>query len=305
MILLHKKPLVLCGVVLIAAGLLAGCSVKAPKILSLDPPIGRMGEVLTIRGSGFGNERNESYVTIAGTPPTSSSYVSWDDGEIMVRVPEFGEAGLVYVYRGRKKSNPALFTNQANLPKPVQGPDTGINPQISSIDPASGSIGSLISIQGSNFGSSRGNSGVYFSWDAESSSAVPAGAKAPLSVEAFEAEFGYEFWSEREIRVRVPDGAISGNLEIRTPRGNSRPVFFEITGKPGTKVFRDKRNYTFSYTVDLRIEKATLPNALYIWMPQPAVSASQRNIQLLSRSTEPFVENYRGTSLFQFTDLPP
>jgi len=40
-------------------------------------------------------------------------------------------------------------------------------------------------------------------------------------------------------------------------------------------------------------------------MPQPISSSSQRNVRLLSRNTEPFVENYQGTSLFQFNDLLP
>ena len=301
----EKKILLFFYCVVLSLGFLSGCGEKGPEILSIDPRIGRMGDILTIHGTGFGNARNESYVTIAGIPPTSSSYYSWNDGEIEVKVPEFGEAGLVYVYRGRRKSNPALFANQATMPEPVQGSDTGINPRINSIEPASGPIGSLITIQGSNFGTSRENSGVYFSWDAESSPAAPTGIHPPDFVETSDTEFGYEFWSEREIRVRVPDGAISGNLEVRTPRGNSRPAFFEVTGRPGTKVFRDKRSYILSFMVDLRIEKAVLPNALYIWMPQPVGSSSQRNVKLLSRSTEPFVENYRGASLFQFIDVLP
>jgi len=57
--------------------------------------------------------------------------------------------------------------------------------------------------------------------------------------------------------------------------------------------------------VDLQVSQAAPPNSLFIWMPQPAVSASQRNARLLARSAEPFVENYRGTSLFQFTNLRP
>ena len=292
----------ICGLLLCAV-FLCGCRERVPEILSISPHIGQMGDILTIRGNGFGDKRNESFVTIAGTPPTSSSYLAWSEGEIMVKIPEFGDAGLVYVYRGRKKSNPALFANQATMPQPVQSPDTGNTSQISSIEPSSGPIGSLISIHGSNFGSSRENSAVCFSWNAESSPATPAGIQPADYVETFEAEFGYEFWSEREIRVRVPDGAISGNLEVRTPSGDSKPVFFEITGKPGTKVYRDKRSYTLSYMVDLQMEKAAPPNALFIWMPQPAVSASQRNVRLLSRSSVPFVENYRGTSLFQFIDV--
>ena len=292
---------VLFGFFLLPA-LMSGCKEEPPEILSINPHIGQMGDPLTIQGRGFGNERDESYVTIAGTPPTSSSYLSWKDGEIVVKAPEFGEAGLVYVHRGRLKSNPALFANQATLPVFIEVSDTGSVPRISSVEPASGPIGSLITIYGNNFGSSRENGLVYFSWDAEQSPAAPAGTKAPDFVEAFETEFGYELWSEREIRVRVPDGAVSGNMEVRTPKGNSRPFFFEITGKPGTKVYRDKRSYTFSYMVDVRIEQAIAPNALYIWMPQPALSASQRNVRLLSRSMEPFAENYRGSSLFQLID---
>jgi len=283
------------------ASCMASCQEKGPEIESIDPSIGRMGDILTIRGKGFGNDRGESFITIAGASPTSSSYLSWDDGEISVKIPEFGEAGLVYVHRGRKKSNPALFANQVTLPVPLEGPQTGNTPRIISIEPSSGAIGSLITIQGSNFGSSRESSGVFFTWGAESSTEI----RGPEFIEASEAEFGYELWSEREIRVRVPDGASSGNLEIKTPRGNSPPVYFEISGKPGTKIFRDKRSYTLSYSVDINIEKASIPNALYIWMPQPALSASQRNVRLLSRSEEPFVENYRGTSLFQFVDAHP
>ncbi len=37
-------------------------------------------------------------------------------------------------------------------------------------------------------------------------------------------------------------------------------------------------------------------------MPRPALSASQRDVSLLSRSSAPFVDNYRGSSLFQFHD---
>jgi transglutaminase-like putative cysteine protease len=81
-------------------------------------------------------------------------------------------------------------------------------------------------------------------------------------------------------------------------------VFFEITGRPGTKTLKDKRSYTLSYAVDIQVEEASPPNSLYLWFPLPSQSASQRQAQFLSRSAEPCVENYRGTSLYQFIDLP-
>jgi transglutaminase-like putative cysteine protease len=283
----------------------SSCREKAPVISSISPRIGTMGEVLIIRGENFGAQRNESYVTIAGAAPTSFSYISWQDDLIRLRVPEFGESGLVYVHVGGEKSNGALFSNAAVIPRPVQGLETGFGPRILSVEPQTGAIGSPVIISGSGFGSSRERSGVYFSWDAESAPAAPAEVRAPESVEVSETDFGYELWSEREIRVRVPDGAISGNLEVRTLRGSSRPFYFEVSGKPGSKTFRDKRSYTIFCSADIQVQEAASPNVLYLWAPQPVSFAAQRNIELLSRSPEPFVENYRGTSLFQFKDLSP
>ncbi|MCL2479295.1 MAG: IPT/TIG domain-containing protein, partial [Treponema sp.] len=301
---MKNLPYSIAAVIFLSAWLV-GCADKIPVIDSIDPRIGVMGEPLTIYGRHFGNEQNESYITIAGAYPTMSSYTDWEDDKIVLTVPEFAEPGLIYVHREGRISNPVLFANKADIPETVKTDESFNEPRIISIDPKSAAIGSLVTITGVNFGSSRENSGVWFSWDAESAPSAPAEHLSADSVEVFDTEFGYDLWNEREIRVRVPDGAVSGNVEVRTPKGNSRPVYFEIAGKPGTKTFKDKRTYTLSYSVDLKIEEATIPNSLYIWMPKPQATAAQRNIQLMSRSIEPYVENYRGTSLYQLNDLPP
>jgi hypothetical protein len=260
-------------------------------------------EVLTILGENFGDTREESYITIAGISPTTSSYVEWSDARILVRIPEFGDSGLVYVYRGNKKSNPALFSNRATMPQTIQGEYAGIGPRILAVEPRAGQVGSVVTIRGSGFGASREGGGVFFAWSTEPSPAEAASLSGPGSVDVSETEFGYELWSEREIRVRVPDGAIGGNLTVQTPRGNARPVFFDITAKPGTKTFKEKRSYTISYSVDIQVEEAEKPNSLYLWLPRPVNSSSQRNVRVLSRNMEPFIENHRGTSLFQIKDL--
>jgi transglutaminase-like putative cysteine protease len=268
--------------------LLFSCEDRQPLIHAIDPRIGIMGEILTISGEHFGNTREESYVTISGVTPITSSYLEWTDTRIQVRIPEFGDSGLVSVYRNNKKSNAALFSNRETMPLVIRGEDTGIGPRVLSVEPAAGRIGAAVTIRGSGFGASREESGVFF---------------ADASVEVSETEFGYELWSEREIRVRVPDGAVGGNLTVHTNRGNSRPVFFDIPETPGTKTYLDKRNYAISYSVDIRAAEAESPNRLYLWLPRPVKSASQRNVQTLSRSAEPFIENYRGTTLFQLQDV--
>ncbi|MDR1302030.1 MAG: IPT/TIG domain-containing protein [Treponema sp.] len=285
-------------------GCLYACKEEVPLVVSMYPRIGMSGDILTIEGSRFGAEQLESYITIAGISPTGSSYLSWQDDRITLRIPALGESGLVYVHKDGKKSNPLLFSNRVAMPELVQNRNFGLAPQISSIKPESGAIGALISIQGSGFGASRERSGVFFAWNAEPSPAAPELTQEPERVEVFEIEFGYELWSEREIRLRIPDGAVSGNILVRTPSGSSKPVLFTITGNPGTKTFKEKRSYTIAYTVDIQVQEAKDPNTLYLWIPHPVSSASQRNVTLLSRNKEPFAEHYQGTTLFQLTDLP-
>jgi transglutaminase-like putative cysteine protease len=297
-----RRTLIIAAV--LAASLLSlSCKAPAPVIHSIDPKIGRTGDTLTITGDHFGNERDESYVTIAGASPTSSAYLSWEHERITLNLPEFGESGLIYVYVKGRKSNGALFSNEAAMPQPPKGDEAGLEPRIISVNPRAAPVGSLISITGNNFGSSREGGGVFFSWIAETRSPVPEEAREPAFIKVPESEPGYELWNDREIRLRVPDGAASGNLEVRTFRGASRPVFFEVSGKPGTKTFRNKRNYTISYSVDIKVTEASRPNSLYLWIPQPAVSSSQRNTGLIARNVEPYVENYRGTSIYKLNDL--
>jgi transglutaminase-like putative cysteine protease len=214
-----------------------------------------------------------------------------------------GESGLIYVNARGKRSNGVLFSNIATVPRPIEGEDLGFGPRITSISPQAGVTGTLITITGNNFGVSREGGGVFFSWEHESFGFNPYMIREPEFIEVSETELGYISWNTREIQVRLPDGAVSGNVEVRTIHGSSRPVFFDVSGKPGRKTFSDKRSYAITYSVDIRVLEATRPNTLYLWIPKPALSPSQRNVGLVSRNKEPFVENHRGISLFKLDNL--
>ena len=296
----HHLQRLLSALTLLVA--LASCFERPPIIHAIDPQIGYLGDTLTITGEGFGDDKNESYIVIGGISPTASSYYEWSNSRISVRIPEFGDSGLVYVYRNNKKSNAALFSNRAAIPQILGEESHGITPRISALEPETGAPGDLIVIRGRAFGTARGDSGVFFAWSAEASPAAPEEFKGPSSIEVCEHDLGYEFWSDREIHVRVPSGAVSGNVEVRTSRGRSME-YFTVARRPGTQLYRDKLRYAISYSVDIQVWEASSENTLYLSVPLPAASASQRGVELLYRNMQPFMENYRGISLFQFKNL--
>ncbi|MCL2609446.1 MAG: IPT/TIG domain-containing protein, partial [Treponema sp.] len=264
-------------------------------IRSLHPAAGVMGEPLTIIGLRFGRERGDSYVSVAGSRVTASSYLEWGDNSIRVRLSPSGEAGLVFVHVGRKRSNGVLFVDRASMPVPETSDGSSGLPVIASVSPSSASVGSVLTISGSGFGGLRGQGGVFFSAEGD-----PAGR---TSLQVQETEAGYPLWSDREIRVRVPEGAGAGRLEVRTARGSSRPVAFRPETSAGSLTFVDGHSYVLSYSVNIRTQEARPANTLYLWVPSPVSSAAQRNAKLLFATPEPFVPDFHGTTLYRLENI--
>jgi transglutaminase-like putative cysteine protease len=284
------------------ASLLTACGRGPPQILMIDPEFAIVGQNLTIMGEEFGDEQGESFVTIGGVSPTLSSYIKWSDTKIVVRIPDFGESGLIYVHRHNQKSNPVLFSTLGSMPEFPKS-QLSYTPVIKQIRPASAAIGRLIVIQGSGFGGARNDNTVFFSWAAEQQPFVPAEVSQTQLIEARGYAGVYELWNDNEIHVRVCDGAVSGIVEVATPRGRSNAAAFEVDTKPGVKTIWDKRTYSLSYSVDVQTKNAEPPNSIYLWCPVPASTASQLNKETLAGSSKPFISDYRGTMLFRLTDL--
>ncbi|MGN0729777.1 transglutaminase domain-containing protein [Treponema sp.] len=80
-------------------------------------------------------------------------------------------------------------------------------PVIASISPMIGSPGDEMIIEGSNFGETRENSSVEI-----------AGSKVTSS--------GYTFWSDRKIRLVIPQNVQDGLVTVATAAGVSEPAFF-------------------------------------------------------------------------------
>jgi len=94
--------------------------------------------------------------------------------------------------------------------KPVGAAGTG--PNITNLRPASGPVGTFVTLMGTNFGASQGSSTVTFNGTAAN----------PMS------------WSATSIVVPVPNGATTGNVIVTVGSVGSNGVSFSVTPPPPT-----------------------------------------------------------------------
>jgi len=277
---------------------------RPPQIVSISPRIGYPGDVMVITGRYFGSSRSGSEVVISGYSPISSDYLEWKDNRISLRIPDDASSGLVHVITRSGRSRGILFTNRAQIPVVLSGPGKPGEPYIVSLSAKSLSIGSLLTLEGMNFGLQRGSSMVTFSWvPADASRKVEEGSSSLIP--ALEYDQDYESWSDREIQVRIPDGATSGQVRAVTDKGESNSIYLEVEGKTGAKLYPEKRTYSIQYTVEIRNVSATDGNGLYLWVPKVLDSPEQRSIQLVSQDPAPQFEDVHGVKLFWLQNLKP
>ena len=269
---------------------------KSPSIEDINPAVGRAGDTMTIKGSNFGSVRDNSYVELSGRRITASGYVDWSENEIKIIIPSNVQDGLVNVVTSSGKSKPAFFANEAGIP--VEAPLDTVSslPVISSISPSSASVGESIVVSGMNFGSVRGNSFVLFSANREDAA---SGEDDSPSVAANEDEFDYESWSDTEIRVRVPDGAASGTVTVKTDKGGSGMKKFDVKTPVGTKKYSHGKTYAIRLNED--VDSIASKNAFSITLrvPRPIVSSFQPSVELYECSSEPLVANFNNTLIHQ------
>ncbi|MCD6120462.1 MAG: IPT/TIG domain-containing protein [Spirochaetales bacterium] len=278
---------------------------RPPQIEEITPQIGLPGDVMVIKGRFFGNSRNGGEVKIGGAIALPSDYVEWKNNQISVQIPDEAASGMVFVNTKNGRSNGSLFTNKSEIPIVKSGPAKPGEPFIQSVSPNSGSIGTLLTLSGINFGLEQGASRVYFTWIEEKTGiSTDINSKTDFTP-AVNYDFDYESWTDREVKVRVPDGTSSGNMFLETDKGKSNSIYFEVKRSLGTKLFMDKRTYSIQYSVVVDNIKADPDNGLYIWMPKIQSSSAQRNIKLISQDPLPLFPDINGTSLFYFSNLHP
>ncbi|MCR5436344.1 MAG: IPT/TIG domain-containing protein [Treponema sp.] len=276
-----------------------------PVIESIVPPVGAPGDIVVINGRNFGESRDMSYVEIAGSKLTSSSYVSWSDTKIKIIVPANVQDGLVIVGTKNVQSKPALFANEVDIPVYVPQTMQTTMPYISSLSDESLQVGSVLTINGSNFGESRNQSKVYFTIDynnqIRNSEYINTALYTENMIEVNEVENGYEYWSDSEIRVRVPDGAISGVVLVDNGKEKSEPFPFKVNDFVGIKSYTAKKIYLIQYSADVKDVVTEGSATISLRCPIPVSAPWQSNVELTEINPEPNLKYYQNCMVQQLT----
>lgn len=150
----------------------AGIFTVTDSDISLSPSYGPPGTSIAISGKDFGLRKDGSQVQVNGNAAT---IISWSDSEIIATVPEGTTSGVVNVQIGEKNRLAGFFRVTRVF-------------EISSITT---SVGASITISGEGWGSAINGSTLSF-----------AGPAAAI----------IDSWSDEKIVLKVPAGAITGEL---------------------------------------------------------------------------------------------
>lgn len=276
-----------------------------PEITSVVPPVGSPGDLVVINGENFGSVRDMSYVEIAGSKLTASSYISWSNNCIKIVLPANVQDGLLVVGTKEMRSKPALFANEVEIPVPVPAVQQVTKPVITMLSSDKLSVGELLVISGNNFGDSKNQSKVLFTMDCNNKISEADYKNVALLTEnmipASEDDFDYVSWSNTEISVRVPDGASSGLVIVDTGREKSDPKELVVKTEAGRKEYLNKKIYLVEYTADIADVVTNDISTITLRCPVPFSSPAQPQVEITDVVPEPILVNYQNNLIHQIT----
>ncbi len=278
---------------------------QVPEITSVVPPVGSPGDLVVINGENFGSVRDMSYVEIAGSKLTASSYISWTNNCIKIVLPANVQDGLLVVGTKEMRSKPALFANEVEIPVPVPVVQQVTKPVITMLSSDKLSVGELLVISGNNFGDSKNQSKVLFTMDCNNKISEADYKNIAILTEnmipASEEDFDYVSWSDTEIQVHVPDGAHSGVLIVDNKKEKSEPKAIMINQDAGVKSYTNKKIYLLQYSADIADVVVSDIASITLRCPLPYVSVSQMPYEITDVSPAPILMNYQKNLIHQVT----
>jgi len=275
-----------------------------PIISQINPKIFGKSGLVVISGFHFGKTADDSFLKIDNIVVPSTLCKEWEDQKIVVSADSLGEGGLLFVITGNSYSAPAFISHNSNIPIVKMQEATTKIPSIEALSRDNGEIGQLIKIYGANFGNTKENSEVIFWANEEPQNSILL-EKRNMEYSAYcsEKDFDFEFWSDEEVHIRIPDFASSGFLLMKTKYGLSNAIPFNIKNNVGTKILTNKKTFTFSLKTDVSSIKGEDKNTLFLYTPMPEECVQQGNLLSLFIQPEPLIQNYNGATVHKMDDI--
>ena len=282
-----------------------------PVISSVNPVVFDKNEIITIVGKHFGEEAEDSFLKIDNVMIPSTLCSEWTDTEIVLSSNMISDGGLLFVIAKNSYSKPVFISNASDVPIVRMQENVESRPSIEALSKDYGEIGSLIKIYGSNFGTIRDNSNVIFIKKdvlsereySENFLLLPDDKNIENYMYCSEKDFDFDFWSDEEIHIRIPDGAQSGLIAIKTKNGTSNAIPFNVRGNIGTKSLQNKQNFLISMETEVSNVKAEENNMLFLRIPSPEETNSQSNIKVVFNAPTPLVQNNNEGVIYQFDNI--
>ncbi len=282
-----------------------------PVISSVNPVVFDKNETITIVGKHFGEDAEDSFLKIDNVMIPSTLCSEWTDTKIVLSSNMISDGGLLFVIAKNSYSKPVFISNASDVPIVRMQENIESRPSIEALSKDYGEIGSLIKIYGSNFGTIRDNSNVIFIKKdvlsereySENFLLLPDDKNIENYMYCSEKDFDFDFWSDEEIHIRIPDGAQSGLIAIKTKNGTSNAIPFNVRGNIGTKSLQNKQNFLISMETEVSNVKAEENNMLFLRIPSPEETNSQSNIKVVFNAPSPLVQNNNEGVIYQFDNI--
>ncbi|MGP1593961.1 MAG: transglutaminase domain-containing protein [Treponema sp.] len=300
-----RLNLLLCISAAVLGGLVffSSSTITVNTIESIEPQLASPGEIITLTGTHFGNKLPYSWLMVGQHRLKPEQCLSWTDTEIVFEAPASLHEDIVYAVVKNKQGNAALLVNKAMLPVAVHGDEKENAPVIERISAAEGAVGELITIHGTHFGKVRNTSTVLFTGSSSPIFSPEDTASLAAASECSEADFDYEAWSDRELKIRVPDAAASGSIVVITDTGVSNLIPFTVRNKHGRKKYTETRTYRLTSEIEVSDFYADNPNTFFLRVPVPQKTAAQRRVMISEVVPQPFILHYQGSTLHRFSDV--
>ncbi|MEM5948237.1 transglutaminase domain-containing protein [Spirochaetia bacterium 38H-sp] len=252
-----------------------------PTIYTVTPNIASPGDIIEIKGHGFGKERGR--VIVGDMQLLNSSLLLWSDRLIRAKLPVGVSSGFVQVFTAKdKNSNRILFALKSDIPRP-EGKSV-IAAEITDIKPEVLSLASKVVVMGHNLDTFKDRGTIYVTWIGKDIAKSSDDVFYPVPND-------YVIkWESDKIEFFLPEAATSGEVFISDGENRTNGIFVDVNDSGGRFYAGNALTYSLEFDMSFSVSAAE-SGAAIVWLPGIAKTFWQRNIRVLEENIPPYLRD--------------